>query len=128
MIPIFCKEKRKTRKLLGKKYKICEFVGDGVNYYPFIRHVNDLPILCIKVTFEDFEKSYINQLLISSGLQPLYSDLMNVKSEEDFTFMESMTELEALEFKLSIAEENQQFELAAELRDKIKKIKDNGGK
>jgi protein-arginine kinase activator protein McsA len=53
---------------------------------------------------------------------------MNVKSEEDFTFMESMTELEALEFKLSIAEENQQFELAAELRDKIKKIKDNGGK
>ena len=128
MIPIFCKEKRKTRKLLGKKYKICEFVCDGVNYYPFIRHVNDLPLLCIKVTFEDFEKYYINQLLISSGLQPLYSDLMNVKSEEDFTFMESMSELEALEFKLSIAEENQQFELAAELRDKIKKIKDNGGK
>jgi hypothetical protein len=67
MIPIFCKEKKKTRKLLGKKYKICEFIGDGVNHYPFIRHVNVLPILCTKVTFEDFEnfisKTILNKII-----------------------------------------------------------------
>jgi len=125
MIPIYSKAKKNIREKLGKKFQICQFLSDGINIYPFISFVNDIPLLAIKTTRHDFQKTYINHLLINSGFQPLYNDLVFHKEDNIEDFGE-MSEIEKLEFALLKAEENQHFELAANLRDKIKQLKENG--
>jgi hypothetical protein len=123
MIPIYCKAKKNIKRKLKKDYQICEFLSDGEHVFPVIRFVSDVPLLSIQVTKFDFERTYINQLLILNNVPPLFA------STSDFIGAKEMTkeeELIFLEKELQRAEANTDYELAARLRDEIKRLKNEG--